>query len=515
MLRREAGRVLMSTRKIGFTLAILGLAGALISILVDTFGLGDGGIQAAQILGIVAGLMLVILGLTVAFQVPERRIDIGSSLRSGRERLLDLPVSVWFVIGFLAVYIALFVSPVFLNSDRSMVYFNRFLPNQNPIGSDMNYTLDHVRSWVTTRQSPYPESHYPPLTYVLMSPLTLFEYPLSYIVSTFLTILSYVILSLLIPVLFDPKSKFSLILLLSITGLFSYGFLFELERGQYYSMAFLLCMLAIYLFHRQPNFRALAYVLFSFSIHLKIVPIFLLPMFIKDWRDWKGNLKRMFGLGLLNLTLLFVLGYRELLNFMDAILFRVETPTFLWNGNHSVANFALNFVKDGYGLLPQNTVLLLQQNSKLFEGSLLFLVALCLLSIIVAMYRNGMSGFNPTLLLVCTLCALVIPVSVDYTLPMLIAPLAIFLSSAQGLKGAPAKKMISILLILVISLAYASLLYPFKYKPYFLNNSFPALFLILVSATSYYFLQGKESKDILDTPEALVEQKTSPGTTTP
>ena len=307
----------MSTRKIGYAIAIIGVLGTLFSVLVDYIGLGDDGIQAAQILGILVGLMLTVFGLTVALQVTEKQIDTGSSLRAGFERLLNLPVSVWFVVGFLFVYVLLFVSPVFLNQSRSMVYFNRFLPNLNPIGSDMNYTLNYVKSWVTTGQSPYPESHYPPLTYVLLSPLTLFSYPTSYFVTTFLTISSYIILTLLIPVWFNSKKDFSLIVLLSVTGLFSYGFQFELERGQYYSMAFLLCLLAIYLFHRHYEFRYLAYVLFSFSVHLKIVPIFFLPMFIKDWRDWKGNIKRMVGLGLFNLALLFVLGYQKSREFCE------------------------------------------------------------------------------------------------------------------------------------------------------------------------------------------------------
>ena len=482
----------MSTRKIGYALAIIGTIGVLASILVDTFGFGDGGIQAAQILGIVSGLMLAIFGLTVALQVMEKKIDIGSSLRVGVERLLNLPVRVWFVIGFLFVYILLFISPVFLNTDRSMVYFNRYLPNMNPIGADMNITLGYVKVWVTTRVSPYPESHYPPLTYVLLSPLTLLDYPAIYFVSTFLTLFSYAILTLLLPTLFASKKDFSLILFLSVTGLFSYGFLFELERAQYYTIAFLLCVLAIYLFHRYYEFRYLAYVLFSFSVHLKIVPIFFLPMFIKDWRDWKGNIKRMIGLGLLNAALLFVLGYRNLLNFIDAILSRVETPTFLWNGNHSLANFVFNFVMDGYGLFSEKTVLLLQQNAKLFERLLLLIIALCVLSIVFYIYRRGQSGFNPYILLVCTLCALVIPVSVDYTLPMLVAPMAIFLSSEPRLNGSSGNRVISILLVLIISISYASLLYPFKYKPYFLNNSFPALFLILVAVTLYFFMQGKD-----------------------
>jgi hypothetical protein len=483
----------MSTKKMGYALAIIGALGIFVSITIDYVGLGKGGIQAAQILGILVGIVIVVFGLSVAFQVPERQINIGSSFKAGAERLLNLPVSVWFVIGFLVVYVWLFIFPVFLNTDRSMVYFNRFLPNANPIGSDMNYTLDYVKTWVTTHASPYPESHYPPLTYVLLSPLTLFSYPAVYFVSTALTLFSYVILTLLLPTLFTLKKDVSLILLLSVTGLFSYGFLFELERAQYYTMAFLLCMLAIYIFHRHYEFRYLAYLLFSFSVHLKIVPIFFLPMFIKDWRDWKGNIKRMVGLGLLNVALLFVLGYRNFLNFMNSLLLRVENPTFLWNGNHSLGNFVFNFVKDGFGVISQKSILFLQQNAKSFERFLLAIIALCGLSIIIHIYWRRKTGFNPYLLLVCTLCALTIPVSVDYTLPMLVAPLAIFLGSVSGLKGSSINKIISILLVLIASVSYATLLYPFKYKPYFLNNSFPSLFLILIMVTPLYFLQGEHS----------------------
>jgi hypothetical protein len=485
----------MSTKKMGFGLAILGALGTFVSVIIDFLGFGKGGIQAAQILGIIVGVMLAVVGLSIAFQVQDKKIDIGSSLRVGKERLLNLPVRVWLVIGFLIVYIFLFIAPVFFNPNRAMVYFNRFLPNQNPIGSDMNYTLNFVKTWITSRESPYPDSHYPPLTYVLLSPLTLFDYPAVYFVSTYLTLFSYLILTLVLPALLTSKRDFSLILLFSVTGLFSYGFQFELERAQYYTMAFLLCMLAIYLFHNHYEFRYLAYLLFSISIHLKIVPIFFIPMFIKDWRDWRGNIKRMAGLGLLNVALLFVLGYKNFVNFVDALLLRVENPTFLWNGNHSVGNFVFNFVIDGFGLISEKNILFLQQNAKAFEWLLLGIIALCLLSIIFRAYRKGETGFDPFLLLVCTLCALVIPVSVDYTLPMLVAPMAIFLSALPGLGGSSGNKIISILLVLVASIAYASLLYPFKYKPYFLNNSFPALFLILIAVTCFNFLQVRYTTD--------------------
>ena len=76
---------------------------------------------------------------------------------------------------------------------------------------------------------------------------------------------------------------------------------------------------------------------------------------------------------------------------------------------------------------------------------------------------------------------------------MLVAPLAIFLSSTPRLSGSSYNKITSILLILIASVSYASLLYPFKYKPYFLNNNFPALFILLLMVTLFYFLQGDYS----------------------
>ena len=487
----------MSTKRLGYGITAVGVTGALVSVLVDFVGLGDGRIQAAQIAGILVGILLSVFGLSVARFVPDQPFDIGNRLKSGWIRMLNLPVGVWFMIGFVIAYVCLFVYPVFFNDSRRIEYFYRFLPDKFPIGLDMNFTLKYVKAWVTTGVSPYPDSHYPPLTYILLSPLLLFSYPTSYFVTTFLTIVSYLLATMLLPILFTPKKDTSLVVLLSVTGLFSYGFLFELERGQYYTMAFLLALVSIYLFHQHYEFRFLAYMLFSFSVHLKIVPIFFIPMFIRDWHDWKKNIRRMVGLSLFNVMLLFSLGYKNLMAFIDALMSRVEAPTFLWNGNHSLANFVFNFVIDGYGLLSENTLNFLQKNAAWFERLLLLIVALCVLSIIVHLYRNKKVGFNPYLLLVCTLSALIVPVSVDYTLPMLVAPLAIFLVSERNLRWGTWNRLASIVLILAIAISYASLLYPFKYKPLFLNNSFPALFVILVAVALYYFLQGRHKETLV------------------
>ena len=478
----------MSTKKIGYALIVLGVFGVIGSIIVDFIGLGEGGIQAAQILGILTGLTILAFGVVLTFLYPEKQFRIWESLRAIFERLLDLPISVWVLIGFLVAFILFYLVPVFLNSQHTMVYFNRYIPNKNPIGLDLELTTGNVFSWVTTRQSPYPEQIYPPLTYILLAPFTLLKYPLSFAVATYLTFFAYVILTSLIPVMFGTRKNFSMVMLFFITGLFSYGFQFELERGQYYTVTFLLCMLSIYLFHRHRQLRYLAYLLFSISVQLKIIPVYLVFMFVEDWRDWKSNIKRMIGLFLFNFALLFVLGYRAFLGFLEAILNYMRFPLSQWNGNHSVKNFVFTFSQDGFGLVSQNMLGWLQNNAALIECLLMVIIAACILGIIIRAYRIKEIGFNPYLLLACTLVASIIPVSVDYTLPILIAPMAIFFSTISLPDGSVIKRLFSILLIIVISLSYASTLYPFKYKPYYLNNMFPPLFIILIAETLLYFL---------------------------
>lgn len=55
-------------------------------------------------------------------------------------------------------------------------------------------------------------------------------------------------------------------------------------------------------------------------------------------------------------------------------------------------------------------------------------------------------------------------------------------------------KLISILLTLGISVAYFSTLIPYIYRPHFLNNIFPALFLILILVTILNFMRYQNGK---------------------
>lgn len=482
----------MSTHKLGRILIFIGMITILVSVLVDWVGLGDQTIGSSQLSGIMVGMLVAVTGFSLAFSAADKAIDWRAGLRSAFDRLLNLPVSVWVVMGFLGVFILFLVAPMFLNADWSILYFIKYLPDRRPIGLDLRTTMDVVTPWVETRESPYPDLFYPPLTYILFAPLSLLNYPSSYVLITFLTLLSFCTLTALAALLLSPGRDRSILMLFFASGLVSYGFQFELERGQFNVITFLLCALAVYIFHRHYEFRYLAYLLFSAAIHIKLYPAIFILTFVRDWRDWKSNLKRWLGLGVLNFVLLFALGYREFIGFVDTVMIQIRTPTWAWNGNHSLQAFVFNLMRDGYGLVSPEILAVLQKNSGTLTYFLLAVILGCILAVVVRAYLLKENGFNPFVFGVCTLGALIIPTSNDYTLPILAAPLGLFLSSLPPISEFRAK-VPAILLILTASAAYASILFPFKYKPYFMNNSFPPLFFILIAGTALYFLRDTSS----------------------
>ena len=99
--------------------------------------------------------------------------------------------------------------------------------------------------------------------------------------------------------------------------------------------------------------------------------------------------------------------------------------------------------------------------------------------------------------MVCTIGALMIPAaSFDYKLPILVAPMILFLSSMPTISSTY-KKITSIVMIIFMSIAYWSTLYPFDVKsPAFYRNS-PALLTILFATVILYYLSKGKFENIV------------------
>ncbi len=462
------------------------------SLFLDVLGIGKPGIQAAQLLGILAGVVFSLIGwgIILAGQQKEGpdqwRVDWKSIFH-----IDNVPVLGWVLFGFLITFVLLFIIPNYFNSDHRVYYFNRYLPEIVPIGRDLTFSTDNIHGWLVSGRNLYDAQYhvYPPLYAVIFAPLVLLSYPARFYFITLATFTCMVFILLFLPGLMKVGKRYSMATFFFLTAIISYGMQFEFERGQYNIIAFTLSFLAIYLFHFHGSFRHLAYLLFSVAIHIKIYPAIFIFMFIKDWRDWKGNLFRFIGLGLFNFALLFTLGAAVFVDFLGAIT-KYSNDTWSRPYNLSIRSFIYALSHQQVLPLQPSWAAWINNNSVLIELSFLIFFLLCLIAVILKAYRNGERPINYDLFLICTIGALIIPaVSIDYKLPLLASPLAMALAG-RSMQSTGLKKIIIILLIILISAAYSVTLFPFIDRPTFLTNSLPMVLIILISITLLNFLDG-------------------------
>jgi hypothetical protein len=484
----------MTLKKLGRGVSIAGIAGIVFSLSSSILFHGKADNLPITILGIEISAIVILFGVWLPRTETTEAIQPGKQLRDLVDCILNLPIIIWVLIGFLFVYLLLFIAPMFLNPNLQMNYFTGYIPNLNPIGNDLRVKVDLLRGLLVENKSPYTIGFYPPLTYVIFAPLLLIkDDPTLYRLFALFTFFNYCLLTLLLPLKFIDKKHSSLALLLFITGLFSYGFQFELERGQYNVFTFLLCLTSIYVFHYHRKYRLLAYFLFSLSVQLKIYPALFIVMFVDDWREWKNVIVRFAGIGLLNLTLLFVMGYQTFWDFIRSVTTQIVNPSWMGAWNHSISSFVNTVKQDGLGLISIDTLRVFRHNAEWAEAFLFLTFIVLFVFALILSHLRKQSGLDPYLLLTCTIGALILPISYDYTLSILTVPMLLFLCGIPEVSGA-SHRFISILLILGISVAYFSTLVSYNCRPHFLNNAFPLLFLILILVTILNFMRYRNDK---------------------
>jgi len=462
--------------------------------MADRVGWGQKGVLgAAQLLGIDLGVVLSLIGIGV--MSIDFEWDFRTGLRKLPEQLLQISPKYWILSVFLVLYVLFFLFPVFF-AKLKIQYFVKYIPYEwvSFIGNDIRWTIERIEEWLTLKQSPFSGFFYPPLTVFIFAPFMILGYPGYFKLITIITLFGYIIATLLIPIFVTPKKNTTLLLLFFVTGLFSYGLQFEMDRGQFNLIAFTACFLAIYLFHYHPKLRYFSYLLFTLAVQLKMYPIIFILMFVKDWRKWAENIKRLIGLLLLNISLVFVLGVQVGLDFLRNLTTAQLSFQSSRREDLSITGFVLNLTEDGFGVIPSSAVSKLAAHAGTIEILFLAIFALCLISILYYSYRKNNKGFNIYLLVICAIGALMIPsASVDYKLPLLIGPVAITLANLPSLRS-HTKQAVLIFLLLVISFAYWSTLYPFTVKPYLISRNFPALFVLLLSVTFLFFLLKGETE---------------------
>jgi len=413
-----------------------------------------------------------------------------SFLRKTANYLLNIPILYWILLGFLITFVSFFVIPIFFDPSLEM-QFKVIVPVVNPVGWDFRQLASASYDWLHFGK--LPEILYPPFTLIFFGLFTLTSLETGYKIWVTLILICYLLTTLVLPrAIHQRKEISSFEILISVSGIVSYGFQFELASGQWNLVAFSFTLLAIYLFHRQPKYRWLSYLLFTISIQLKLYPAIFFLMFIEDFSDVKNNIKRIAGLGIANIAAFFIFGFNNVLNIMNSL--KGVSGGFSQSPTHIRASLSIvSFINFFFskGILPHKRIIYwIIENKWLPESLIIAVFGLCFLIVLYQAYKKN-TGFNPYVFMICMVGACIIPtISFDYKLSILPAS---FIVSAQEIFMSNNGKQRPTMIIsaFIFSIAYSSTLYPFVYKPLILENSFPALIVLLLVITLLSYMDHR------------------------
>jgi len=463
-----------------FLMIIAGFFVALFSILLDAFGLGKEGIQSAQLFGVQTGIVISLFGIFVNILQRKNETTFSSFWSMIKGRISQFSGLPWVVLGMLPSFVAFLVVPVFFSPGQHFIYITDYLKRIYPLGNDLRLTLDAVQVWVQTRQTT--DFIFTPLANFLFSPLLLLGYPRSFYFILFVTLTSYLGLSILAVLMSNRKNR-SLVVFIATVTVFSYGLQFELERGQSHTIALMLGVLAIYIFHKYRDYRFFAYLFFSISIQLKFYPALLIVMFVDDWHDWKNTIQRFISLGLANILLLFIYGVAYFSAFYQHMIHSTQSTIEMIPENHSIRAFIFFLFNPEYNLFRANTLRWIEQHAGFIENVFVIYFFTCFAIVLINIYLRNEKGFNADLLMVCVIGGIVLPsVSHDYSLPLLMAPFTMVLADWYKPDYGRAGPM-TILVTIIVSFAYSLTLFPIALRPLFLQSSLPMIFVILTGVT--------------------------------
>ena len=400
----------------------------------------------------------------------------------------------WVILGgsLLLGYLTCFVAPIFLN-DADAMAFPRYLPAMNPIGVDLRLPYDFSRAWFNGDALPVPSLVYPPLERVLRLPLVIFPFRWAYVIQTLVSVFAYLAVLMALPLAVSRKADRCALVLLAMAGFMSYGFQFEVERGQSNVIAIALVAWALLLFHRGKGtaVRVTAYFLFTCAIQLKLYPAVFVFGFTQDARDWRGNLMRWGTLGALNVAGLFALGLSPFRAFVTAATTVASDSAGIFN--HSIASFGGMVQKLVNGHTPANyhpaEVMGVAAHvrggmpaawqhcaGRMAEiGGLTVLTACFGLVLVLAFRRNARSAFKYVMTL-CALVALLAPVvSMDYKLSILVMAFAFFVGESDPVRVEGRLGIFRAGLLVAISTLLALTLFPPEFRPVVLCSSTPLL----------------------------------------
>jgi len=333
------------------------------------------------------------------------------------EKINQNQIFILALIGYLLSYIFLYIRYTYFagaNSMRFPVDMLTMTPPCNDLYVSAKYAIQTLHAGKIVGV-PFV---YSPLFVLIYSPLSFFDFNTLRWLSFLTIIISYVLIGFIFPkfwkcnLLESPTA-----LLILITGFTSYGMRFELERGQWNIQTLLLCMLGLALKDSKNNIIIfISYLLFSISVHLKLYPLLFIIGYITPSDGWIKNSKRLIYIGIINILLLFCLGFSFLKEYLYTLTQYAANPS-IWIANISLYSY-IKLISN-YTSIDINTLKILSN----------IYIIIYFASIIMALYK-GMRGDNGILLFQIAIGATLFPtVSFDYKISIITLCAAHFFST--------------------------------------------------------------------------------------
>ena len=307
-----------------------------------------------------------------------------------------------------------------------LVYWFRFgnatwgllLPLAKPTGIDFRDGLYDPAAAFTTVHSGWP-----PLALLLGRPFTLLDFSTGYAVQVGILVALAVAAAVLSAKLAmkaacDPDlsgqgrriDATQLALVLGFWLMTSYGFMYEVERGNIDLYALFFALLSVWLMLRLPRSTWWPAIVLAVAINLKFYPAVLLVILF-----WRYRWRAVVPVVVANAVLLLITGPGNVRNTVSALTAIQSTQRSLWWGNHSAAALA-NVLRQVSGWAP----------SWIYVPLILIPLALWALTLLL-LVRRGWSDRRAVLAAAaCVPVMGVVPaISHDYKLVLYVFPLAV------------------------------------------------------------------------------------------
>lgn len=368
------------------------------------------------------------------------------------------PIVIFFI-SYLASYLLFFFIPTFCISDS--MYFIQGIPKGKEIGMDFFAT---IKMALDENMIPYS-----PLSKIIFTLISKNQITNNFLFITILTLIatigSFILLYKLLKV-----NNLSILIICFLIYINSYGFQFEIERGQWNIISIFFVIVAVYLSKKNNNI--LSALFFALAVSLKLYPILFAPALIKDYSKIRDVIKTIFYTIVANVVFFMILGFSNLKWFYRIISKYADIKT-SWIGNHSMTSFSIIYGNEW--IKPVVIALFL------------FLIGFFLYEFIKKDSEKPMAHFFSVL----ALSSCIFPsVSHDYKLSILGLFMPFVFSKYKDIS------LISGIILLLFSFLYFSIQYSYEgfyyFKIYLLESKFLMLLLLCVCIFIDYTYQKRE-----------------------